>query len=166
MNQCKARGRGGAATQPTMSDDDAQQRLLECEQILGEGTDGTDSDARVFRATRLRVRVLSDYVKQLCVKATGEQSASVTFDVVNGVAAALSGIDSVNRALKHTDRGCTAEIMRELSEDRKGVLKNLTSEVACNISTSESSDWIVLPVLRHIVTALKEIDASLADTGV
>jgi hypothetical protein len=142
-----------------------QQQLRECELILGEQTDDAVADARVFRQTRLRVCVLSEFVKNLCVRATGPQSPAVTFELISGVAAALAGIDAVSRALKHTERGCSAETARELSEDRKGVLKNIASDVNCNVYTTESSDWIVTPVLRHIVAALKEIDASIGQAS-
>jgi hypothetical protein len=138
------------------------EQLQHCAAILGEVTSDPDANQLVLQQCRLKVRVLSDAVKNLCVKAKGPQSPSVSFEIAHGLCAVLGGIDTVNRALKHTELGAGQDSLKELAEDRRGVLKNIIADVNAGVHTTEAIDWIATPVLRHIVAVLREIDAAIS----
>lgn len=135
--------------------------LRQCREILGESCD-VGTDAHLLHKGAAMLDVLLSFTKYLCEKATGPQDLVTKFLLIHGADALFGGIDVDSRTLRAVVPDVD-EVMKRINQLRRSAgFRKLLADVQHGVIVEQDIDWIMVPLLRDIVSALDEMRTLLA----
>lgn len=134
--------------------------LGECETILGQRGDADGQPGELKRKALDRIAVLSRLAKTTCELAVmgpeGDPLRAVT--LACNIDALVLATDNVHRLLRQACPEADSAI-KQMNEVKKGVFRNLSSDILAAIDYSLPVSWACVPAMRIIVQVLKDLEA-------